>query len=652
MSLILARFRGAPRGAATIIAALFLFGVAPAAAVAQAPTLRIYHIDVGQGDATLIVGPTGKTCLVDAGDVGHGTGDVLPLLAQIGATQIDVSVATHWHSDHYGAFIELKNNGFWPLVAYDRGLDASLNGQFLYSNYVAAMGVRRATMNVGDVVDLGGGASLQCVCGNGTPLGGSAVPLGGTAQIENNRSLVVKVSFGNFQAVIGGDLEGGFNGTADVESAAAAAVGDVDLYKVHHHGSDTSTNSLWLATIRPEVSVVSCGDGNPYGHPHQNVVTALLAAPDTAMVYRLNTCDPSTLTPGNPEQQVVGGNLLVTTDGASYTITGPGVAPLVRNVDEGGPVANYAPLDLVISEFLPNPKGPSGLPIADADGEWVEIRNNLPTAVNLLGFTLRDGGLDAFLLPAITIAPFGYATVGRSANAALNGGLVFDYVAPANELVLANMTDEIELVAPNGVVLDAVVYGGTSGIPVPNGASLERINARAPALASNFAASTCCYWPAGAAPCVCSGSTTQHNYGTPRAVNAVDATPPYAFFSTSGPRTPGSQFALHLAVFGSAGKSYVMAASLATSPPFVLSDGRTIDMANDFLLVFSLTPGNGVFANMVGVMNGFGAGQGAVTLPPDPALSGLGFFAGGLVLDPAHATGIGSISDPLFVQIQ
>ena len=83
-----------------------------------------------------------------------------------------------------------------------------------------------------------------------------------------------------------------------------------------------------------------------------------------------------------------------------------------------------------------------------------------------------------------------------------------------------------------------------------------------------------------------------------------------------------------------------------------LRDGRTIDLAYDGLMLFSLTPGNGVFSNMTGTMNFFGSGQASVLLPAVPALVGVSFFAGGLVLDPAQTSGVGAISPPKLVVIQ
>ena len=71
---------------------------------------------------------------------------------------------------------------------------------------------------------------------------------------------------------IGGDLTGGGNSTANVEGPAAFACGDVDVYKVNHHGSNTSTSVNLVATLDPELAIVSCGTANNYGHPTSTIL--------------------------------------------------------------------------------------------------------------------------------------------------------------------------------------------------------------------------------------------------------------------------------------------------------------------------------------------------------------------------------------------
>src|SRR5687767_4348921 len=91
------------------------------AASLGAQTLRIYHIDVDQGAATLFVSPNGHTLLIDSGKDGHGA-RIRAVLQQAGVTRIDHFVATHYHEDHYGGVDELRAA---PAItigrAYDRG---------------------------------------------------------------------------------------------------------------------------------------------------------------------------------------------------------------------------------------------------------------------------------------------------------------------------------------------------------------------------------------------------------------------------------------------------------------------------------------------------------------------------------------------------
>jgi beta-lactamase superfamily II metal-dependent hydrolase len=608
-----------------LVVALFL----PCAAAAQ--DLRVYHVDVSQGDCTLVIGPTGIARLIDAGDVGHGTSDVIPLLTQLGVTALKWLITTHYHGDHYGAVPELVSAGFLPQVAaYDRGTANQPSGS-LFQQYVAAVGVKRTTMTVGTMLDLGGGATLTCIAANGVALGGASVTVAGTSQEENSRSLALKLAYGNYQEAICGDLTGGGSGTANVEAIVAPQMGNADVYKVNHHGSFTSSSGPFVAALAPEVCSISCGDGNPYGHPHQSVLNTLLTQPTVVQVYRINLGDPASI-----GGTVVGGTLAIQTNGQSYTCTGPQIAPLVLNVDEvgGPPPSQFQPGDVVVSEFLANPAA-----VADSVGEWLELRNTTPAAIDLVGFKVRDQSLDLFVLPTLTIPAYGYVTFGAWGNPAQNGGLTPSYVWPATTFFLSNTADEIEVVSPQNVVLDSVVYGTGSGIPVHSGFSIERKDATAPPWASNFADSTAVF---GAG-----------DRGTPNAVNSQDHTPPWGSLVGGGIILPGGAVNLTLYAAGTAGQPYQIALSDAAAPAIVLpTDGRAIDLAFGWLLDFSLTPNNGVTTGFSGLMNGLGLAFGTIGLPNDPGISGFTFYAAGVVLDPAYPGGIGSISPTLPLTIQ
>ena len=89
------------------------------APLASAQTLRIYHIDVEQADAALVVMPNGKTLLIDSGKNGHGS-RIKAVMDLAGVTQIDAFVNSHYHEDHFGGIDDLVDLGVPVLEAYDR----------------------------------------------------------------------------------------------------------------------------------------------------------------------------------------------------------------------------------------------------------------------------------------------------------------------------------------------------------------------------------------------------------------------------------------------------------------------------------------------------------------------------------------------------
>src|SRR5687767_3082026 len=91
-----------------------------AVSAAGAQTLRIFHIDVEQGDAALIVMPNGKTLLIDSGKNGHGD-RIRKVMQQAGVNQIDAFIASHYHEDHFGGIDDLVDANIAVLESYDRG---------------------------------------------------------------------------------------------------------------------------------------------------------------------------------------------------------------------------------------------------------------------------------------------------------------------------------------------------------------------------------------------------------------------------------------------------------------------------------------------------------------------------------------------------
>jgi beta-lactamase superfamily II metal-dependent hydrolase len=304
-----------------------VFGVAlvslavPAAAFAIAGNgkLQIHHIDVGQGDGALVISPNGQTALFDDGNYLSCTG-IKNYLQGLGITTVDYHFLSHYHSDHLGCIDDLAAIGITIGTAgYDRGYSYSSG---TYTAYVNTLGAKRHSMTKNQVITLDAGSgnpvTIKCVDLNGA---GVYSPSGSD---ENAKSLDLLVSYGSFQEEIGGDLTGDPGSSNDVETTVGPEVGDVEVYKAHHHGSRYSNNDNWLNAVGAEVCVISCGDGNSYGHPTTEALTRM----HNHSIHTYWTETGNGATPNGSWDKVAHGTIVIQAQpgqGASYTVTGPGI---------------------------------------------------------------------------------------------------------------------------------------------------------------------------------------------------------------------------------------------------------------------------------------------------------------------------------------
>jgi beta-lactamase superfamily II metal-dependent hydrolase len=315
----LAAFLSLRRAASVALALLLVPAVA--LAITGNGKLQLHHIDVGQGDAILLISPNGQTALFDSGNYLSCTG-IKSYLQGLGASTIDYHFASHYHSDHIGCIDDLAAIGITIGTAgYDRGYSYSSG---TYTNYVNTLGAKRTTMAVNQVVTLDAGQSnpveIRCVALNGA---GVYSPTGSD---ENAKSLSLLVSYGNFQEEISGDLTG--DGALDVETTVGPLVGDVEVYKAHHHGSLYSNNDNWLDATTPEVCVIQVGN-NSYGHP----TAEALGRMHTRGIHTYWTQTGSGASP-NPTWDKIGGTIVVQADpgpGAAYTVAGTGFTDTYYN---------------------------------------------------------------------------------------------------------------------------------------------------------------------------------------------------------------------------------------------------------------------------------------------------------------------------------
>ncbi len=218
--------------------------------------LHLYMLDVGQGDAILIVAPDGKQILIDGGP------DPIPLLAQLGDhlapwdRTIDLVVLTHADADHLGGLPELLNR-YQVLNVMDSGFEHTTA---LYEAWVAQLEDRSLTPQPATRQQrwhLGQGAILEVVA-----------PTNTSFEKLNSNSVVLQLRYGQFCALLTGDIE------ADAEHHLVKQdlLTECQVLKVAHHGSKTSSTQAFLDIVRPNYVLLSAGRENRFGHPHKEVM--------------------------------------------------------------------------------------------------------------------------------------------------------------------------------------------------------------------------------------------------------------------------------------------------------------------------------------------------------------------------------------------
>lgn len=222
--------------------------------------LTVTFIDVGQGDSALLELPDGEIVLVDGGDNGEGFAAILPLLDDKGIEVVDLMVLTHPHSDHCGGLDEV-------LMAKEV-LEIWENGETLAT---------ATYLDFADARDAEGAQVLLPEQGFERVYGDASLTVLNAEEGyegENSDSIVLMVDFGETAVLLTGDIEADEQG--DLVDDYGAALG-CDVIKVPHHGS-WNLDPEFVELASPDLAVISCGEVNDYGHPHQEAIDAYLDA--------------------------------------------------------------------------------------------------------------------------------------------------------------------------------------------------------------------------------------------------------------------------------------------------------------------------------------------------------------------------------------
>ena len=226
--------------------------------------LEVHFLDVGQGDATLILQDE-YAMLVDGGDNLHGW-QVVEYLTYLGVNHLEYVIATHPDMDHIGGLdIVLQNIScdmvFMPECERDtysyRGLMQVLEEK----------DIKPVLPEAGTVYELGT-AEFTILA-----------PLDKYEGVNNN-SIAFRLLHGEKRFLFTGDAER----ESEEDMIKSRRTLSADVYKVAHHGSRGTNTELFLLSVRPKYAVISCGEGNEYGHPHSRVLNLLRLL--RAKVYR------------------------------------------------------------------------------------------------------------------------------------------------------------------------------------------------------------------------------------------------------------------------------------------------------------------------------------------------------------------------------
>ncbi|MFY0526403.1 lamin tail domain-containing protein [Archangium gephyra] len=243
-----------------LIRPLLLLILLPTLAWSQG--LRFTTLDIGQGDAAVLIAPGGCVALFDGGPTGSGA-TIKAYLKSLGVTNIDMAFVSHMHADHMGGIdeVDVGTDAVSIDAVYDHG---GTYNSTAYDDYASHFSGRRNTVRRGQSFSLCGQVTLTVVAANGNGI---------SSTDENTKSVTVKITYGAFDALVGGDL----TSTPDIESTIINDVEKLELYKVHHHGSRTSSGNVLLDAANPTVSFISVGKDNTYGHPTQECLDRLTA---------------------------------------------------------------------------------------------------------------------------------------------------------------------------------------------------------------------------------------------------------------------------------------------------------------------------------------------------------------------------------------
>lgn len=239
----------------------------PAAVSADGEKLEAVFFDVGQGDSELLRIPSGDgtyhNLLIDSGESGYADG-LISCLEGMGVETLHTVVVTHPHSDHMGGMASILRHFTVDALYMPDTAEQDTPTTRVYEDLLDAVEERGIPLHR---LEEGGSLSLP-----DTVKVRIFSPEAGKAYGDlNNYSGVIRIAYGNTSFLFTGDAEA----LVEKEILDKGYQPKTDVLHLGHHGSSTSSTEEFLQAVSPASVVISCGQDNKYGHPHEEVLERL-----------------------------------------------------------------------------------------------------------------------------------------------------------------------------------------------------------------------------------------------------------------------------------------------------------------------------------------------------------------------------------------
>jgi len=246
--------------AAFLLAVLIAVCFIPPASSQTGANVTVHFIDVGQGDS-IFIDTQNRDVLIDGGSA-TASQTVIDYLDYLNITHIHLVIATHMHEDHIGGLVPILNS----TITIDEIL---VNNQTHTSNTYNKFITLAQTHNL--TVAQRGQTFILTETANLT-IANPVQPL--EFGDQNDNSVVTKLQVANTSFLFMGDAEEPAEQSMLVSSVVSIKC---DVLKVGHHGSSTATSQAFLDIVSPSYAIISAGENNSYGHPHEETIQKLLA---------------------------------------------------------------------------------------------------------------------------------------------------------------------------------------------------------------------------------------------------------------------------------------------------------------------------------------------------------------------------------------